>query len=84
MAAIRWGRIWAVYGGVDDADTKNGASVNGVYVERYNDLNYATGKVGAEFATSQLNTLGVEYDYAHGHYPNPEPNAEIQRRAVQP
>ncbi len=68
----------AIYGGVDDADTKNGASVNGVYVERYNDLNYATGKVGAEFATSQLNTLGVEYDYAHGHYPNPEPNAEIQ------
>ena len=56
----------AIYGGVDDTYTKNELSS-----ESYNNLNYETGKVGAELATSQLNTLGVEYDYSHGHYPNP-------------
>jgi hypothetical protein len=56
----------AIYGGVDDTYTKNENPV-----EHFNDLNYETGKVGAELATSQLNTLGLEYDYSHGHYPDP-------------
>jgi hypothetical protein len=62
----------AIYGGVDDTYTKNST-----FVERFNDLSYATGKVGAELATSQLNSLGVEYDYAHGHYPDPVQGANI-------
>jgi hypothetical protein len=62
----------AIYGGVDETYTKNENAV-----ERYNDLSYQTGKVGAELATSQLNTVGVEYDYSHGHYPDPVPNSAI-------
>jgi hypothetical protein len=62
----------AIYGGVDDTYTRNENTQ-----ERYNDLNLGTGKVGAELATSQLNSLGVEYDYSHGHYPDPVANARI-------
>ena len=62
----------AIYGGVDDTYTRNENSI-----EIYNNLNFETGKVGAELATSQLNTVGVEYDYSHGHYPDPEPNTAI-------
>jgi hypothetical protein len=62
----------AIYGGVDETYTKNEDAV-----ERYNDLSYQTGKVGAELATSQQNSVGVEYDYSHGHYPDPVPNASI-------
>jgi hypothetical protein len=59
------GPQWAVYGNIDDTYTKNDA-----YVERFNDLMYQTGKAGIEFATSQQNTIGAEYRYAHGHYTN--------------
>jgi hypothetical protein len=54
----------AVYGSIDDSYTKNQA-----YAERFNDLNLETGKVGLELATSQQNTVGWEYRFTHGHYP---------------
>jgi hypothetical protein len=59
------GPRWAIYGSIDDTYTKNEA-----YAERFNDLSLQTGKVGLELATSQQNTLGAEYRYAHGHYTN--------------
>ncbi len=65
------GPRWAVYGSIDDTDTKN---LN--YSERFNDLNLETGKVGLEFATSQQNTVGWEYRFTHGHYPQQEAPAE--------
>jgi hypothetical protein len=59
------GPRWAVYGNIDDSNTKNEA-----YAERYNDLDLQTGKLGFEFATSQQNTVGWEYRFTHGRYPD--------------
>jgi hypothetical protein len=61
------GPHWAVYGGVGDAYTKNEA-----FAERFNDFDNQYGRVGVEFATSLQNTIGWEYRYSHGHYPDPE------------
>jgi hypothetical protein len=61
------GPRWAVYGGIDDSYTKNEA-----FVDRFNDLDLESGKAGIEFATSQQNTVGWEYRFTHGHYPQPE------------
>ncbi|HEX4150727.1 MAG TPA: outer membrane beta-barrel protein [Steroidobacteraceae bacterium] len=56
----------AVYGGIDDTETKNSA-----FVDRFNDLSYQSGKAGVELATSQQNTFGFQYTYDHGQYRNP-------------
>jgi exopolysaccharide biosynthesis operon protein EpsL len=64
----RWqvGPRWAVYGSVSDADTTNTAAAL-----HYNNFDTQSGKVGVEFATSLQNTLGVQYSFTHGHYPDP-------------
>jgi hypothetical protein len=61
------GPRWAVYGGVSDANTTNSASV-----ERANNFDLQSGKVGTELATSLQNTIGWEYRFSHGHYPDPD------------
>ncbi len=57
----------AVYGSVSDADTTNSA-----VPLRYNNFDMQSGKVGTELATSLQNTIGWEYRYTHGHYPDPD------------
>lgn len=61
------GPRWAVYGSVSDSDTTNSASV-----VRYNNFDMQSGKAGVEFATSQQNSVGWEYRYTHGHFPDPD------------
>ena len=61
------GPRWAVYGSVSDADTTNSA-----FAERANNFDLQSGKVGTELATSLQNTVGFEYRFAHGHYPDPD------------
>jgi hypothetical protein len=59
------GPRWAVYGSLNDADTKNSAAN-----VQFNNFDLQSGKVGMEFATSLENSIGVEYRYSHGHYPD--------------
>jgi hypothetical protein len=61
------GPRWAVYGSLSDADTTNSAAV-----VRFNNFDTQTAKGGVEFATSLQNTVGWEYRYARGHYPDPD------------
>jgi Putative beta-barrel porin 2 len=61
------GPRWAVYGSVSDADTTHSAAQ-----VRYNNFDMQSGKAGVEFATSLQNTVGWEYGYTHGHYPEPD------------
>jgi hypothetical protein len=71
------GPRWAVYGSVSDADTTNSAAP-----VRYNNFDLQSGKAGVEFATSLQNTIGWEYRYSHGHYP--EPDATLNGVAYDP
>jgi hypothetical protein len=61
------GPRWAVYGSASDANTTNSA-----YDQRANNFDLQSGKVGTDFATSLQNTIGWEYRFSHGHYPDPD------------
>jgi hypothetical protein len=60
------GPRWAVYGSASDGHITNSAPDL-----RYNNFDIQTGKVGTELATSLKNTFGLEYNFSHGHYPDP-------------
>lgn len=60
------GPRWAVYGTLGDTHTQNSA-----FVDRFNNFDSQSGKAGVEFATSVQNTVGWEYRFTHGHYPQP-------------
>jgi hypothetical protein len=76
------GPRWAVYGSVSDANTTNSA-----FDQRANNFDLQSGKVGTDFATSLQNTIGWEYRFSHGHYPDPDavyyPDPNAPSKAVQ-
>ena len=64
-ARYQIGPRWAVYGGIREAETTQSA-----VEEKFNDSRASTGKVGVELTTAVDNTVGFEYAYAYGHFPN--------------
>ena len=68
------GPRWAVYGSVSDANTTNSPNGNAEVqrAQRANNFDLQSGKVGTDFATSLQNTIGWEYRFSHGHYPQPD------------
>jgi hypothetical protein len=71
------GPRWGVYGSVSDADTTNSSSR-----VRYNNFDLQSGKVGTDFATSIQNTIGWEYRFAHGHYPDPDASLVVDGKTL--
>jgi len=61
------GPRWAVYGGLSDGHTTNSSPVL-----HYNNFDTQSGEVGVELASSLKNTIGVEYHFTHGHFPDPD------------
>jgi len=59
------GPHWAVLGGVRQTDTNHSAFDAGS-----SDFRSKTGNIGIEYAFSADNTVGIQYLYTDGHYPN--------------
>ncbi len=63
-ARYQLGPHWAVFGGINEADSSHSASL-----ENVNDLRTKSGNAGVEFATNVNDSFGLEYRYTDGSYP---------------
>jgi exopolysaccharide biosynthesis operon protein EpsL len=63
-ARYQLGPHWAAFGGINEADSSHGASL-----ERVNDLRTKSGNAGVEYATNVNDSFALEYRYTDGSYP---------------
>jgi hypothetical protein len=63
-ARFQVGPRWAITGAIHDTDTTHGAPA-----AQYNDFRTKFGNVGVEYATGVQDTIGLEYQYTDGTFP---------------